>query len=299
VAGGAGSPGRTTVALNLAVALGAAAPTAMVELDLCAPAAAAYLDADPSRNVCTLAHAVRDDPRVWSAALADELQPLHSCSPHASLLCGPPKREMRTSVGPAFVEQLIDEVAQRYRWVILDVGGELLGMDIAAATHRAALCRAEHVLLVTAPDLLGLWHARTALDQFERLLGLERRRVNLVLNRYDLRFHHSRQEIEWHLGAPVVGVIPFDHTGQQRAMSEQRPLVVDGSSRAGRALLHLAERLNDAKLRLPAPADVGVSPRPWWRRLLRRPPASPPTRATLRRATSRAGAVSRSRTRTW
>ena len=33
VAGGAGSPGRTTVAINLATALGAVAPTALVDLD--------------------------------------------------------------------------------------------------------------------------------------------------------------------------------------------------------------------------------------------------------------------------
>jgi hypothetical protein len=51
VAGGVGSPGRTTVAINLAAALGAAAPTVLVEADLSAPALAAYLDRDPSRNV--------------------------------------------------------------------------------------------------------------------------------------------------------------------------------------------------------------------------------------------------------
>src|SRR5262249_60877590 len=97
---------------------------------------------------------------------------------------------------------------------------------------------------------------RTTIDQLERLLGIERRTVNLVLNRHDARFHHSRQEVEWHLGAPVVMVVPFDQPGVQRAISEQRPVVLDPSSRAGRALVVLAEGMNEGKLRLPAPASV-------------------------------------------
>jgi Flp pilus assembly CpaE family ATPase len=296
VAGGAGSPGRTTLSINLASALGAAAPTVLVELDLCAPAAAAYLDADPSRNVCTLAHTVRDEPRLWGAALGDELQPLASASTHAVVLCGPPKREMRTSVGPALVERLIDELSQRFRWVILDIGPELVGVEVAPASHRAALARADHILLASGADFVGLWHTRMALDQLERLVGIERRRVNLILNRHDPRFHHSRQEVEWHLGTPVVAVIPFDHAGQQRAISLQRPAVLDGSSRAGRAMLVLAEGINDSKLRLPAGGSSRVQDS-WWRRVLRRRPVPVITRPVLRVDRHPSGAMSNGRSR--
>jgi MinD-like ATPase involved in chromosome partitioning or flagellar assembly len=268
VAGGAGSPGRTIVAINLATALGTAAPTVLVEADLCAPAVAAYLDRDPSRNVCTLAHAVRENPHAWDVALVDELQPLNRHCGMGVALCGPPKREMRASIAPTFFERLVGELGQRYRYIVLDVGPELLGMDTAAANHRAALASAQQVLLVTGSDLVGLWHARTMLDQLERQLGMERQQVSLVLNRYDARHHHPRAEVEWHLGAPVVAVIPFDHHAAQRAIAEQRPLMVDPSSRASRALLNLAERLHAGKLRLPdtpAAGDPGAS---WWRRLV-------------------------------
>lgn len=292
VAGGAGSPGRTTVALNLAVALGAAASCVLVELDLSAPALAAYVDADPSRNLCTLAHAVREDPRAWDAALVEELQPVGTSGSRTVLLCGPPKREMRASVGSPVVERLLDELAQRYRWVIVDVGAEWLGTDTAAASHRAALSRAHHVLLVSAADFVGVWHARTAIDQLERLIGINRRTVHLVLNRHDPRFHHSRDEVEWHLGAPVVAVIPQDHTGLQRAIGDQRPCIVDRSSRAGRALLALAEGLNDGKLSVPLAGGVR---RRWWQRLLRRGAVPVVTRQFVRadaaRDTSAAGAT--------
>ena len=268
IAGGAGSPGRTTVAINLATALGAGAATVLVELDLCAPAAAAYVDADPTRNVCTLAHAVREDPRGWEPALSEELQPLGSNMSPAFLLCGPPKREMRASIGPGFVDRVLDELAQRYRWVIVDVGPEWLGTDNVGASHRAALARSRHLLLVSAPDFVGLWHTRVALDQLERLLDIDRRTAHLVINRHDPRFHHSRQEVEWHLGAPVVAVVPLDHTGIQHAISEQRPVITDRSSRAGRALLSLAEGLHDGKLSVPLAGHTTVR-RHWWQRVFR------------------------------
>ncbi len=275
VAGGAGSPGRTTVAINLAAALGAAASTILVEADLCAPALAAYLDRDPSLNLCTLAHAVRDEPHAWGPALADELQPLARHSPMARVLCGPPKREMRTSIAPAFLERLLVELAQRYRYVVVDVGSDLLGMDSAAANHRAALATAHQVLVVSASDLVGLWHTRTALDQLERQLAIQRRSVSLILNRHDARYHHPQSEVAWHLGAPVAAVIPFDHRAVQRAMLEQQPLVADPTSRASRALMSLAERIHAGSLRLapdPAGRDMAES---WWRRVLPRRQASP------------------------
>jgi Flp pilus assembly CpaE family ATPase len=296
VTGGAGSPGRTTLAINLATALGAAEPSVLVELDLCAPAVAAYVDADPSRNICTLAHAVRDDPRAWGVALADELQPLGSDSANAVVLCGPPKREMRSSIGPPVVERLLEELTQRYRWVIVDVGPEWLGIDTVAASHRAAIARAAHVILVSAADFVGLWHARTALDQLERLIELERGQVNLVLNRYDARYHHARQEVEWHLGAPVVGLIPFDQPGVQRAISEQRPVVLDPASRAGRALVTLAEGMHAGQLRLPL-TRVARPRLAWWRRILRRQPAPVLTRSFARVDGSHPPVASGSRSR--
>jgi Flp pilus assembly CpaE family ATPase len=299
VAGGVGSPGRTTVAINLATALGAAAPTVLVEADLSSPALAAYLDRDPSRNLCTLAHAVRDEPRAWGAALADELQPLARQSPLAVVLCGPPKREMRTSIAPAFLERLLVELAQRYRYVVVDVGTDLLGMESAAANHRAVLASARHVLAVSASDLVGLWHARTALDQLERQLGIDRRSVGLVLNRHDSRYHHGQSEVEWHLGAPIVAVVPFDHQASQRAIVEQRPLVVDPTSRASRALISLAERMHADKLHLASEPARQERSETWWRRVLPRARPTASLRAVSAPASLRLAVPRERRGRAW
>jgi MinD-like ATPase involved in chromosome partitioning or flagellar assembly len=264
VAGGAGSPGRTTVAMSLVAALGAAAPTVLVEADLSAPAIAAYLDRDPGRNICTLGHVVRGSPHAWSNALADELQVLTRHVPGAAVLCGLPKREMRSSVSPQFIERLVAELSARYRFVVLDVGDELLGADPAAVAHRAALAVAQHVLVVSGSDLIGLWHTRVVLKQLEQHLGISPEHMSLILNRHDPHHHHARSEIEWHLGANVAAVIPHDYAAAQRAIGEQRPLVLDPASRAGRAIVQLAERLHQGELRLPHP-ETAASTRHWWR----------------------------------
>jgi Flp pilus assembly CpaE family ATPase len=252
------------VAINLAAALGAVTPTVLVDLDCTSPCVAAYLNLDPSLNVCTLAHAIRDDPRAVGYAVSQELQVLHSRVPSAQVVCGLPKRELRPSVTPQVLEKLIAELRRRFRYIVLDIGSELLGMDAPAEVHRAALACADDVILVTAADLVSLWHGRIALAQFARNLGIERDRVSMIINRHDPRYHHSAAEIEWHLGAMKAALVPHDYAGVQRAMMEQRPAVLYPNSKAGRALLHIAEAIHGDKLSRPL-ADSEPRQRRRWR----------------------------------
>lgn len=249
VASGHGSPGRTTVALNLATALGAVAPTVLVDADFSRPSVAAFLDADPTRNLSMLAHAEPETAGEWQRALEQETQPLASRSPHGQLLCGVPKPEMRGGVSSHFFERLLVELGQRYRYVVLDVGADLVGADMTV--HRTALGIAHRVLLVAAADLVGLWQAHRATGVLQTHVQLHRDRLALVINRYDRRYHHSRLEVEWALGVGAAVVVPYDHGGAQRAIAAQRPVVLDAGSRAGRALVDLAERVHGDRLMLP------------------------------------------------
>ncbi len=257
---GPGSPGRTTIALNLAAGLGAVAPTILVDADLAGPSVAACLDADPTRNLAMLAHADPDTPHAWERAIADETQPIGSRSPHGRVLCGVPKPEMQSLLSRRFLDRLVEELAIRYRYVLLDIGVE--GLRGETALHRLALAAARHTLFVTSADLLGLYRARTALARLQ--LDSWQDRLALVINRYDARSHHPRAEIEWALGTPIAAIIPFDHRAAERALAAQRPLVLEGRGRAARALLELAERVHGGSIALPPdPAQGPV--RRWWR----------------------------------
>ena len=54
------------------------------------------------------------------------------------------------------IHGVVAELTRHYRYVVIDVGPEVLGTDVAAANHRAVLACAQQVLLVSAADLVGL-----------------------------------------------------------------------------------------------------------------------------------------------
>jgi MinD-like ATPase involved in chromosome partitioning or flagellar assembly len=256
VASGHGSPGRTLVAVNLAVALGAVAPTILVDADVQGPSVAAYLDLDPTRNLFMLGHTDPRTPREWERTIAQETQPLGPRSPQGIALGGVPKPEMRAGISARFFESLLAELRQRYRYVVLDVGADLLGQEVVL--HRLALGASDQILFVGGADLIGLWHARVGLGVLDRTLGVPADRVALVINRHDRRFHHRRAEIEWALGRPTAVVIPEDPAHVQKAVLAQRPLVLDRRSLATRQVLDLAGRVHGGTIVLPPePARKG------------------------------------------
>lgn len=256
VASGAGSPGRSTVALGLAAALGAVAPTALVDADLAGPSLAALLDAEPRRNLFQLAYGQPEAPEEWDEELARALQPLGPRSPHGRLLCGLPTAAMRAGVSPAFFGRTIAALGGRFRHVVLDLGADLLGTD--AALHRIGLGLAGQILLVATPDLADLVRARAALAALEGQLGIPPERIALVVNRHDRRRHQGRRALEWALGRPLAALLPYDHAGAMRAKAARRPLVLDRRSRAARALLELAGRIHGGAI-VPPPEPR----RPW------------------------------------
>lgn len=258
IAGGHGSPGRTTLAVNLAVALGAVAPTILVDADLFAPSVAVHLDLDPTRNLRMLAHTAPSTTHDSERALVDEMQPLGPWSPHGVALCGVPKPDARTAVSPQFVERLLAELRVRFRYVVVDAGADFFGAE--AVLYRTALSLADDVLFVAAADLAGLWHARRVLPRIRTDARFPSDKIALVLNRYDRRHHYGRAEIEWALGLSAIAVIPHDHDAAQRALAAQRPLILDRRSRAARALRDLAGRVHDGKLALPPEPAVKRPP---------------------------------------
>ena len=256
VVSGKGSPGCTTVAVNLAAALGAVAPTLLVDLDLTGPSVCAVLGLDPTRNLFMLAHAEPRSAREWTRALEQESQPLGRGSSQGLVLTGIPKPTMRAAISLPFLQRLLPELRQRYRYVVLDIGS--LGAGADDAGHAWLAAAAGQLLFVTAPNVLGVWHAKSALAHVPEL---EHQAVALVINQHDRRTHHTRADIEWALGRQAAAVVPYDHRAIEKALSAQQPVIFDRHSRAGKVLLDLAERLNGGYILLP---NEGASKTPGW-----------------------------------
>jgi MinD-like ATPase involved in chromosome partitioning or flagellar assembly len=229
-----GAPGATVTAINLAAACGEG--TLLIELDA-GPTAATYVDGDPLRNVYQVAVSAPTTPTAWTDRLDDELQPLYPGT-RARLLAGVQHPDQRPALTAEFVDGLLDAARQRFALVIVDVGlAGLLGSE--ADLVRGVLTAADRVLLVGVTDLVGLWHTRTALE----LLGEERDRLALVLNRYDTGRHDGVGSIAYRLGEEPLAVIPYDYAAFQAALEDQRPLVYERRGRAAQALRTLANRM--------------------------------------------------------
>ncbi len=246
---GPGSPGRTTLALNLAASLGLVTPTVLVDADLDGPSLTAALDLDPTRNIGMLAHGDPQMAREWEHAISQEVQPLTPQSPQSVVLGGLPRPAMRDALTRRFAERLMVELQSRYHSVILDMGSRVDSAD--GTFHRVLLEAAGQILLVVAVDLVGLWRGRVALDQLALLPHVSKSRVALVLNGYDRRYHHDVAAVSRVLGVPVAAVLPHDFRGVQRALAEQRPIIFDRRSKAGRAMLDLAGRIHGGSIVVP------------------------------------------------
>jgi Flp pilus assembly CpaE family ATPase len=254
VCSGHGSPGSTTVAVNLAVALGAAVPTILVDAALVGPGVAASLHLSRTRNLVMLAHDAPRTPEEWDRALRAETQSLTGRSPYGWALCGVPKPPLRAAISERFVAELLARIRERFRYVVFDLGdvADLEAADpLVAGAQRAVLAGADYVCLVARPDPVSVWRAQEARDVLWRHAAVAPEQTSLVLNHYDARRHHRRAEIEWALSIPAAAVVPHDHGRVQQALGALRPVVLDERSAAGRALLDFAERAFGGRLTLP------------------------------------------------
>jgi MinD-like ATPase involved in chromosome partitioning or flagellar assembly len=271
--GGAGSPGRTTAAINCCTLLGSSARTILVDLDLTGAGVAAHLDGGGEQgvrrvrlipNIVQLAAAAPESYESWSSELQRLAQGLGQFSPWADVLAGVPRPRLRSAISSAFVERLISALRARYDYVLIDLGDEPLGDGgRESAVAAAALRTADQVLVVCPPDGPGLHQTAMALAEAQTLL--DRGRAGLVVNRYERRYHEAGLAgIEEALGLPVVCVLPQDHAVIQHALARGVPAVCDPRSRLRRPLLELAERIDGGELRLPTPR-TGTRRLPWGR----------------------------------
>jgi pilus assembly protein CpaE len=248
-----GGVGKTTIAVNLACALGGMAlqPTLLIDADMSRANAHIPLGVDieqePKNLFALYERVVAEGSRSGRYIVrAQTLQA--NVVPRAGklhFLPGIPKMHMAGL--PEFVEDpqrtmdifadILREARGYYVFRVVDTGP-----DFNLPIHWSALTEADTVLVILTPELTAVHDVRNALPALERAFG-SLQRFKLVLNGFDEQFGISPKEVVKALGGkcPVVATLPYDPTGARLSINLARPLTLEKKlSPLGEALVRLA-----------------------------------------------------------
>lgn len=192
-----GGVGKTTVAINLGVALaeGTGQRVCVVDLDLSFGDVAISVGLDPERTV------------VDGLPMAGHLDPTGAASlltryrPGLDMLLAPVTPGDAERVPPALVGELLAVLRDMYDFVVVDTPAQfsehvLVAMDASA-----------HHVLLTTPDTPALKNLRVTLDMLD-LLSYPREIRSVVLNRSDSKVGLTVEDVERVVRAPIAAQVP-------------------------------------------------------------------------------------------
>jgi pilus assembly protein CpaE len=207
ITGAKGGVGVTTIAIHLAAELAGIHRVICIDLDFGMGDVAPMLDLTSRDSIADLLpRADRLDERMLNGSVA-----VHRTK--VNVLTTPDDME---SIGPASADDIfniINVAARAYQWVIIDCGTYY---DNAVAM---ALNVADTVVLVTTPDVTAV---RDAFRRVRTLnvLGIERERIRLVVNRWHRGAYVNKKDIASNLGLPLASTIADDARHVEQAINE-------------------------------------------------------------------------------
>jgi len=228
-----GGVGRTTVAVNLALALHTAdTPTVLVDASVQYGDATVFLNLQAKNSIADLADkSVELDPEVIDSVLVAHGTGLR-------VLSAPPSPEHSETVqqGHSQVKRLLRFLAQTYQYTVIDTAATLDDVTLSIFDES------DVIVLLAAPDIPTIKNVRLFYDVAERLEYLGK--VMLVMNRVDKRFGITAEAVADNLKQPVAAQLPFDERTAIQATNQGVPFMMGDRTRPlVRAVLELAQTL--------------------------------------------------------
>lgn len=233
-----GGSGKTSLAVNLAAALGTKHRGEVVLLDLGLPYNHAALVANLVPTGClALAEKLGED-RFEEAVLS-------SCLHHplgAMVLPSALKVEQSELITPHLAQRAIEVLQRTFSFIVVD-----LGISITETT-LSVLESAARVLLIVTPELPSLKDTAELLQVFEDVLKIPAGHVTLILNHPRPRSMVGRADAERVIGRRMAVEIPNDDVRFDRA-SVTGELLIAGSpsSPPAKAILRIADEVARAR----------------------------------------------------
>lgn len=205
--GAKGGVGTTLLATHLAAELAAIHRVLCIDLDFATGDLAPMMDVTPKETLADLLpRAVDADERMLSGHTV-----VHGSKVH--LLCQPDDIDKIPFANTEDVFSVINAAADSYQYVIIDAGSNV------GASNEVALRVADHILLVTTPDVVSV---RDAYRTLRSLLqhNVDRGHIHIVINKMPKQPYLTAEKIEANVGARVVGIIPDDSRRVDQAVNE-------------------------------------------------------------------------------
>jgi len=226
-----GGVGRTTVAVNLAIALHNDDTRAViVDGNLQFGDVAVFLNEQGKNSIVDLAPRVDElDPDI-----VDGIMVRHAAS-GIHVLAAPTRPEQAESVTGEQFSKLLNYLRQMYAYIVVDTPSFLGDVSLSAIDSS------DVIVLLTTQDIPAIKNARLFLDVLNSL-GIQRDRVLFAMNRYDKRIAITPEKVGENLKQPIVAVIPLDERTVIPAVNRGVPFMVDNKSQpVSRSILALAE----------------------------------------------------------
>lgn len=221
VFGAKGGIGKTTIAVNLAVALRQATghDVALVDADLTFGDVGLFLDLTPVHTILDIVESLERQPDTeldgeFIKGVMERYEPLG-----LRVLLGPPRPEHAELVRGEHFTRLLEVLPRLFDYIVVDCSA---GYDERVL---AILDVADQILLVVAPEVGPLKNARHFLDLSETL-GYPRERIQIVLNRADSQVSITAEDVQRWLVYPVSYRIVSGGPAVAEAANRGRPLIL-------------------------------------------------------------------------
>jgi len=231
-----GGNGKTTLSVNLAVALARHAPTILIDLDIFSGDIEYALQLHPI-------YRLDDIVRRHEHNTTENLELLLTAySRNLDAVCAPNTPVVADQLNPVLSLKAVDQLLKLERPTVLDTGAGVGPLTIGA------LDRATHVALVSSTDVSSIHASRKLLDTMTQL-AMDMSRVSLIINRSNARVGLTTSDVEEVLGLKAALKIP-EHENISASINSGVPITEsDPSSSISLSFFHYANQIMGA----PAP----------------------------------------------
>jgi pilus assembly protein CpaE len=245
-----GGTGCTTLATNLAIALNnEETPVVIVDGNLQFGDVAVFLNEQGKNSVLELAPRIDElDNEIVEGVLIN-----HTPS-GIKVLPAPFRPEYSENVtGEQFVK-ILNYLRRMFTYVLVDTSSSLTDATLGAIQDSADL-----IVLLTTQDIPSIKNARLFLDLVDAL-GISRKRILFVMNRYDKRIGITPEKIGESFKQEIVSVLPFDERTVVPSVNRGLPFILgDKSKPISRAVLSLTEIIRQRCAEQEARSDSHIS----------------------------------------